>query len=208
MECYIFCASEISDYTFLSDYDFENNFVICVDGGYRHAQKLNISVDLWLGDNDSLLSNDIKAIEIKRFNSDKDKTDTNLAIDEAIARGFKSAVIFGGTGGRIDHEFSHFCLLKYALLRGLRCKITDSKNEIMMIDDSVELVKGNKKYVSFFPFCDIVKGLTIKGLKYSLENEELRIQDVRASSNEFLDENSAARVSIRSGFLLVILSDD
>lgn len=208
MECFIFCAAKIEDYAFLNNYDFENGFVICVDGGYRHTERLGISADLWIGDNDSLMSDSINAAEIKRYNSDKDKTDTNLAIDEAIERGFKSAVIFGGTGGRIDHEFSHLCLLKYALLRGLKCRIVNEKNEITMINDRAELVPNGKKYVSFFPFGNDVCGLTISGLKYSLEDENLKIEDVRASSNEFTDINGKAEVKIRSGFLLIILSSD
>lgn len=207
-KCIIFCSAEIKDYDFLKKYNFNEYYIICADGGLKHAESLGIFPDLWIGDNDSLNSEKIAAAEVKRFSSDKDKTDTEIAIDEAIARGFKKAIIIGGLGGRIDHEFSHFCLLKYALLQGLECKIVNAKNEIMMTCGSMCILRSEKKYVSFFPFGDRVTGLTIKGLKYSLENAVLNIEDVRASSNEFDENSDKAFVSVKSGYLLVILAED
>ena len=115
MKCYIFCSADIASYDFLKDIDFEDSYVICADGGYKHALKLGIMPDLWLGDGDSLSSDSgcgVIAKEIMNFPVRKDNTDTDLAIEVALKRGYKDIVILGGLGGRRDHEFSHFCLLK------------------------------------------------------------------------------------------------
>ena len=130
-----------------------------------------------------------------------------MAIDCAIENGADEILLFGGLGGRIDHEFSHFCLIKYALDRRVRLKLIDDINEIWMENKPFELRRGRKKYVSFFPYSGAVTDFTIKGLKYEAENMTLSTGEVQASSNEFA-ESDIAKISFDNGTLLVMLCDD
>lgn len=207
MRCYIFCSAEIEDYGFLSDADFENSLVICSDGGYKHAKKLGIVPDVWLGDGDSLSDKDIAAGEKLTFPVRKDNTDTDLAVELALERGCRDIVILGGIGGRLDHEYSHFCLLKKILKNGGRGTILSSKNEITMENKSFRIYPNDKKHISFFPFGDEVRNFTIKGLKYTADNMTLTNDEVRASSNSF-DGAEYAEISFTSGCVLVIRSND
>ncbi len=207
MKCFVFCSAPIKSYEYLKKFDFENNFVICADGGYAHAKQLNIIPDLWLGDGDSLKSNEIFAKEKLFFPVRKDYTDADLAVREAIKRGFKEIIILGALGGRLDHEFSHFCLLKKILGHGGKGYLIDEKNEITMENKSFSVSPDDMKYISFFPFGGNVENFSVKGLCYEAENMTLLCDEVQASSNSFVD-GKPGEVSFSSGYVLVVRSND
>ncbi|MBQ9757894.1 MAG: thiamine diphosphokinase [Clostridia bacterium] len=207
MKCFIFCSARIGSYDFLKDLDFDNNFVICADGGYCHAEKLGLVPDLWLGDGDSFAIKDIEAKEIITFPEKKDNTDTDLAVMEALNRGYKEIIILGALGGRLDHEFSHFCLLKKILDNGGRGVLLNDKNEITMENKNFSVFPDDKKYISFFPFGGDVKDFTVKGLCYEAENMHLVCGEVQASSNCFVGKKKG-EISFSSGYVLVIRSND
>ncbi len=207
MICYIFCSATVENYDSLKKFDFENNFVICADGGYMHTERLGIVPDLWLGDGDSLNKTEIQAKEIITFPIKKDYTDTDLAVTEALNRGFKEIVIIGGLGGRLDHEFSHFCLLKKILENGAKGILINDKNEITMENKPFTVYPEGKKHISFFPFGGDVTDFSVKGLLYETENMHLYTDKVQASSNCFIDDNPG-KISFTSGCVLVIKADD
>jgi len=62
-------------------------------------------------------------VEILKFPAEKDMTDTELAVNTAIDRGYKNIVIIGGTGTRLDHTLSNIFLLKLMLDRGVKGRI-------------------------------------------------------------------------------------
>ena len=207
MRCYIFCSAPIADYKFLEKYDFQNDFVICADGGYVHAKKLGIIPDLWMGDGDSLIGSAIVTKEKKCFPVKKDNTDGDLAVMEALNRGFDEIIIIGALGGRLDHEFSHFCLLKKILDNGAKGFLISEKNEITMEKENFTVEPDGRKYISFFPFAGDVENFTVRGLCYEAENMHLACNEVHASSNCF-DGDKVGKISFTSGYVLVIRADD
>ncbi len=207
MICYIFCSAPIKDYSYLKRFDFQKGFIICADGGYAHTKVLGLEPDVWLGDGDSLVEPDVVAKEKLVFPVKKDYTDTDLAVMEALNRGFREIFIIGALGGRLDHEFSHFCLLKKILDNGGRGVLIDEKNEITMENSDFTVFPDEKKYISFFPFGGDVCDFTVKGLCYEAENMRLMTNCVQASSNCF-DGEKCGKISFSSGYVLVIRSDD
>lgn len=207
MRCYIFCSAQVESYDFMRKIDFSDGFVICADGGYAHAKALGIVPDLWLGDGDSLFEPDVAAKEKITFPEKKDYTDTDLAVMTALERGYTDIVMLGALGGRLDHEFSHFCLLKKILNAGGRGVLLDEKNEITMEKDDFIVYPNDKKYISFFPFGGDVENFSVKGLCYEAENMCLKCDSVQASSNCF-DGYKSGMVSFSSGYLLVVRSND
>lgn len=209
MRGYIFCSGPIRDYTVISQFHFENAKIICADGGFVHAEKLGLKPDMIIGDQDSINRAYPLNVPQKIYPTNKDFTDTNLALDYAMSIGCEEIIILGGIGGRIDHEFSHFCLLQYGLFMGIKVYLVDEKNIIWMENRPFELHKSavEKKYVSFFPYGGEVRDFSVHGLLYTAENMTLRCDRVQASSNEFAQEETA-KISFSSGTVLVILSDD
>lgn len=207
MRCYIFCSAPIDSYEFLKKYDFQKAFVICADGGYVHAKRLGLTPDIWLGDGDSLGKVEIAAKEKLVFPAKKDFTDTDLAVQEALKRGYDEIIIIGALGGRLDHEFSHFCLLKKILDNNAKGFLVSEKNEITMEKESFSVFPDGRKYISFFPFGGDVEDFSVKGLCYEAENMHLSCSEVQASSNCF-EDGKVGEVSFSSGYVLVVRADD
>jgi len=93
-------------------------------------------------------------------------------------------------------------LLKDAKTLGLNAKIVESDCEIILIDKFVEIERKNYKYLSFLPFSETVKGLTLKGVKYPLNNVKITQKVYYTMSNEFASD--VAAVSLKKGELLAI----
>ncbi len=206
MKAIIFCSGKIEDYEYLKNKDFDNCLIICADGGIRHARALNITPEVVIGDGDSWdeVPDDAKII---KYPTHKDFTDTNLCIEYAIEKGCTEIELLGAIGGRCDQEFSHYCLMAYGLSKNVSIKMSDELNEIWMQNKPFSLRRGDKKYVSFFPYGSAVEGFSVKGLKYEAENICLKPYLVQASSNEFSNQDTA-EVTFKSGTLLIILSSD
>lgn len=188
------------------------DFVICVDNGLTYAEKLKIVPDMLVGDFDTrgeegLSEYEKKGVIVRRFVAEKDDTDTEIAIKEAAERG-GSADILCGTGGRIDHLLANIHNLKIALDCGLHARIIDECNVVYLRKDDFTVAKSeySHKYISFLPFGGTVKGLKLKGFKYSLNNYNLKPGTSRCVSNEISGEE--AFVSFESGSLIVIHSSD
>lgn len=207
MRCFIFGSAPIESYNYLKSTDFSDSLIICADGGIKHAEALGLPPDVWLGDGDSLSGDNIEVRERYTFPVRKDNTDMDLAIELALEKGCRDITVIGGIGGRRDHEFSHFCLLKKLLENGARGRFIDEKNEISMEDKSFTVYPDDKKYISFFPFGGDVTNFSVKGLRYEAEGMYLSCSKVQASSNCFDGENEAY-VTFDSGYVLVIRSND
>ncbi len=207
MRCYIFGSAKIESYEYLKKLDFSDGLVICADGGIVHTQNLGIPCDIWLGDGDSMDNADVCAEEKLSFPVKKDYTDMDLAVELALERGYNDITILGGIGGRIDHEFSHFCLLKKILDRGAVGKLVNEKNTITMKNSSFTMYPDGRQHISFFPYGGIVENFSVKGLKYEAEGIKLKCNQAQASSNSF-EGNIPGKITFDKGCVLVITSDD
>ncbi len=199
----VFCSGMMdSDAVWLPEY--ENDMILCADGGYRHAMRLGVTPDLIIGDLDSGINQYPDEIASQIYPSEKDATDTNLCLDYAIEQGCSEVIILGGLGGRLDHEFSHYALLLYGLRRGVKVRLVNASNEIWMENGPFTLEPTDKKYISFFPFGGDVEEFTVQGLKYEAENMTLRCDLVQASSNQF-EDGQKAEVSFKQGGTLLVM---
>lgn len=208
----IISGGEMRDYDFYKNTIKEDDFVICADGGARHIMQLDIKPDLFLGDFDScdydkvMKSPLFSGCEIRKFNPEKDKTDTHIAVVEAMERGFEDIVIVACTGSRLDHSMANIGLLKIINDKGLLGEIIDEKNIIRLYNKPFEIKKTEGKFFSLLPFGKMVTGLTLKGLKYQLDDYTLLSGDSICISNEFKD--AIAKVSFKDGEVLLFLSND
>ena len=207
MKCLIVSSGRIESYSWLKKFDFSEYFIISADGGMKHLKELGLTADLWIGDGDSLKNEEVLAKETLRFPVKKDYTDTDLAVMYALENGYYDITIIGAFGGRLDHEFSHFCLLKKILDNGGKGTLLDKKNIITMENKSFKIKSRGMKYVSFFPFGGDVKNFSVKDLLYEAEGIDLKSGLVQASSNSFSGE-AEGTVTFDSGYVLVIHSND
>lgn len=145
---------------------------------------------------------------ILKFQPEKDETDTELAIRTAIGQGCDAIHLLGATGTRLDHVLGNVHLLGMAMEQGVSCIMVDPHNRIRMVDRELVLERKEQygDYVSLLPFTPIVRGLTLKGLKYPLEDADLECYHSLGVSNEIVAEQ--AEIRFREGALLVVESKD
>lgn len=197
--CYVVAAGECGKIELKRD---ETDYVICADAGYRKALESDIIPDLVVGDFDSLCEiPQFKNVEVHP--SVKDETDTFIALCRGLERGYKSFVVFGALGGRLDHTFANLQLLKYLCEKGAQC-VLRSENETVtaVMNSSVSFPKGEKGIVSVFSLSERASGVTEHGFRYEIEDAELSSSFPLGVSNELTGEGAC--ISVKDGILLII----
>lgn len=197
--CYIIAAGETDLIEFEKN---DGDFVICADAGYKKALERDIVPDLVVGDFDSL--GEIPKLEnVEVHPSEKDETDTFLALTCALERGYKNVVVFGALGGRLDHTVANLQLLKYLCERGVSCTLVSKRETVTAVkNSSLSFSKRESGVISVFSLTDTSEGVFEKGLKYELENAVLTSSFPLGVSNEFVGKE--AEISVGNGVLMVI----
>ena len=192
-----------------NDYDY----VIGIDGGSKYLWDAGIRADLIIGDFDTLSENALteyekSGIKVKRFPAEKDETDTELAILEAILANCDEIHLYAAIGTRIDHLFGNIMSLQHAYKKNIKAYIIDKNNRIHIAFKEEKLKKDEQygKYVSFIPMTASVSGITLEGFMYSLKDAVLTNDKSLAISNQIAD--NVAKISYKEGILLMIESKD
>lgn len=211
MKAIIISGGKAPSLELLSTYLKDKYLIIASDSGANVTLQYNIKPNLIVGDLDSISKeayNYYKSINLNfvKFNPEKDFTDTELAIEEAIKLGTDEVLLFGCTGTRIDHMLANLGLVVDYYEKGIKIKLIDDNNEIFCTRKPISL-KGNKgEFFSLQAFRENVHKLTIKNAKYELLKHNLKAGSPLTVSNEFLDKE--VFIDFKSGILLVILSKD
>ncbi|MFT3892945.1 MAG: thiamine diphosphokinase [Anaerolineales bacterium] len=184
-----------------------DDYIICADGGTRHALALKLKPDLVIGDMDSVKKSDWQrlkkdGISVELFPRDKNETDLELAINRAIDMKPEQIVIVAALGGRLDQTLGNITLLADPRLSDADVRLDDGVEEISICRDQVQIRGRSGDIVSLIPWQGAVTGIQTTDLKWQLNNETLYPDKTRGISNEMIDET--ASVSIKSGLLLVI----
>lgn len=188
--------------------------IVAVDSGLNFMKKADITPDVVVGDFDSV---DHEILEYFRKNEfidfhvlepEKDDTDTEYAIRFAIDQGASSITIIGATGTRLDHVLGNISLLGIGLENDVCIEMIDTNNRIRVFDKSFSIKKDEQfgKYISLIPLMGAVKGVTLKGMKYSLDNYDMKGFNSLGISNEI--EADEAFFEIAEGILVVVESRD
>lgn len=186
------------------------DLIIAADSGAGVLLNEGIPFDLALGDFDSLkpelLEGMKKDQEVITYKVNKDFTDTEAALHEAVTRGAKEVIILGGTGTRLDHLLANIGLLLQGLKMGVKVSLLDDHNEAFLTDGPCSLEPRTGWYLSFLPLGGKVSNFTLTGVKYPLKAHELTLGSTLTVSNEFTHE--IARIDFQEGVVLVIISRD
>ncbi len=187
-----------------------SDILIGADKGCETYFKYGFTLDYALGDFDSISDSykeKLKISNVIKYKSEKDNTDSEIAILKAIELNVDEICILGVTGSRIDHVLGSLGLLNIALENKTKCYIKDSNNLIMLVDKKTLLKNRGYKYISFQAFGDSIKNFSIRGAKYEVNNCTLGFGDGRFISNEFLNDKDID-ISFKSGKILIIYSKD
>ncbi|MCL5046484.1 MAG: thiamine diphosphokinase [Actinobacteria bacterium] len=133
----VFANGRIGDYERLRGLIRDDDWIICADGGAGHALKMGLSPDVLIGDFDSLDGDIVEEIsragaEVLRVPTEKDQTDTQLALDLALSRGAREILVLGAIGDRLDHTMANILLLPKLAVHGANVTMVDEKRRWWM----------------------------------------------------------------------------
>ncbi|MFC4780595.1 thiamine diphosphokinase [Eubacterium multiforme] len=196
----------------LKSYLKEDDIIIGVDSGCNTLYKLNIMPNLILGDFDSIDKDVLnyflsKEVNLERYSSHKDYSDTHLAYRRAKGiYNVSEILMFGVTGTRLDHTLGNIGLLFNGLKDNISIQIIDEHNRMFIVDKSSVIKKEEGSYVSFHALSEVVKNFTIRGGKYDLTDYNMKLLEPRAICNEFLDGD--INITFSEGIILVMYTRD
>lgn len=183
----------------------KNDFIIGADKGYQYLKNEGIKPDLIIGDFDSSKEPDF-AQKIK-LNPHKDMTDTYAGIEIGIKKGYKKFVIYGGLGGRLSHTLANIRIAQEFKNKGVDIILKSKKQRLFLIDYKFfyKFKEDKDFYVSIFSLKETSFGLSIKNLKYELDNYDLKMENHLGVSNETIGQDF--EISVKDGLLLVLFED-
>lgn len=183
--------------------NLENDYIICADSGYDYAFSAGFSPDLLIGDFDSI-SAVPQSVNKITLPVEKDVTDCVAAYNEGVKLGFKSFVLFGGTGGRFEHTFANISLMANASKSNISFEIIDEKHIFRSItNSSIKIKKKDNQQISVFAYGERAFGETLKGFHYPLWDFTLDpFNGALGTSNDIIEE--FGEISVRSGTLIIV----
>jgi len=185
----------------------DDDYIICADGGTRHASSLDLKPDLVIGDMDSTESGYLQKLQsddipVELFPQNKNETDLELAIQHATKLTPKEIIIVAGLGGRLDHTLGNIALLSSPQLSTISIKLDDGVEEVFFCRNQVEVHGRSGDTVSLVPWQGVASGIQTENLRWTLDNESLHPEKTRGISNELTAE--VAKINISTGLLLIV----
>jgi thiamine pyrophosphokinase len=189
--------------------DSNDVIVIAADSGAVHARTAGLSIDIAVGDFDSippLLLEELEGtgVRVERHPVAKDATDLELAIEVAIREGADVITVVGGHGGRVDQSFANAFVIAsptYAHI-SMHAILDSALVSVVHGGGGVTFAGAPGDVVTILPLHGDALGVRTEGLEYPLRGETLTAGTTRGVSNVLLDHE--ATVSLESGTVLVV----
>ena len=181
--------------------------VLCADGGARYARLLGVVPDLIVGDLDSLaeeLQRSFRAegIAVAGYPARKDETDTQLALERALAMGAGEILVFGALGNRLDHTLANIGLLLLGRNRGATVVLRDESCDVFAVTGEAVIRGEAGQTVSVFPLGGDAAGIDLTGFEYPLAGAAMTLSRPYGISNRLAA--TTGRIKVGEGSLLVI----
>ena len=180
---------------------------IGVDKGALTLARNGKRMLLAIGDFDSVEESDLAYIKeysdtLLQLNPIKDDTDSEAAVMYAIEKGYQKIHLYGGLGGRLDHAMINLRLVSRF---PETVYLHDQNNFIYSLAEGVHSIdKRDYTYISFFT--EDKATISLEGLKYPLDKQQLTNKDTYTTSNEILEDRGI--VTVHAGKVTVIQSKD
>jgi len=201
--CYVVGAMSLSHD--MCPHPAPGDYVIAADRGYDALMAYGVRPDLVVGDFDSLGHSPTHP-NVKVLPVQKDDTDMAYALRSGLELGYRRFVLLGGMGGRLDHTVGNLQLLDFLTAHGARGVLAGEKTVATVVrNGQLRFPSGMEGRLSVFCTSGQARGVSLRGLRYELENAGLQSDFPLGVSNEFTGQ--PAQVSVEQGSLLLIWDD-
>lgn len=179
------------------------DLLIAADGGYGKIEDKS-AIDLTVGDFDSL--GYVPDGNVIRLKKEKDETDTDVAAGYAVKQGAEEIVFYACLGGKTDHALANLQLGVRLAGTGVKVSFISRDFTVYVINDGkLSLPARESGRVSVFS-PDVTEGVTIKGLKYNVNDVTLTNRVALGVSNEFVGES--VEISAKKGALIIFVYEE
>ena len=181
------------------------DLLIAADGGYRALRQYGFTPQLLLGDFESMPESEAApGTCVLCFPVQKDDTDTGLALREGWRRGYRSFALYGCGGGRVDHLLANLQTMGFYARQGASIRLADPEYDAFALHNGQLTLPDRPAGTLVSVFChgSRADGVTLKGLKYPLENGSLTCDFPLGVSNHYTGVQ--ATVSVKDGTLLIL----
>jgi len=184
------------------------DIVVAADGGARFLLEHGLRPDAVVGDFDSLPAADAKrleeaGVELVRHPVRKDRTDGEMAADEALRRGAGELVLAGALGA-LDHTLGHLAILRRLAARGVPARLAAPQLTVRVLAAPAEawLDAPAGTRVSIVPqHGDAL--VTLEGFDYPLSRGVLPIDACLGLGNAVV---AAARILVHEGAVAALVA--
>ena len=179
----------------------QEDLIIAADAGLLFLRANGVEPDLFVGDGDSLgfLPQDLPTVVLPVV---KDDTDTQAALREGLARGYRDFRLYGALGGkRISHALSNLRNLSFLADRGARGVIVDERCTVELLCPGAVRFSQAGGYFSLFPEGEKAE-VAVRGARYEGEGITLTYGDSLGASNE--PRGAETEVTVLSGRVLLV----
>ncbi len=146
------------------------------NGGAERALKLGYEPTFVVGDLDSISEATIRRLkntDIYPYAPDKDKSDSELALEHMLSFSPQELIILGAVGGRLDHALANLYLLSLIPSK-VDAKILMKDGEIYFTRKKLKFSGDIGDLVSILPQGPRGARIKIEGFYYSLNHEFLK----------------------------------
>ncbi len=178
-------------------------YIISADRGLQSALAAGITPHMAVGDWDSYEGALPEGIQCITLPHEKNDTDTLFAARLALKQGCSPVYIMGAMGGRLDHTMANIGTLRFLEEQGTEAFLLSEDTLCAVVRNGRKTFARNHYfYLSVLALDRQVKGVTLRGLYYPLENATLTQDFPLGVSNEFIADT--AEVEVKKGAALVI----
>ena len=185
------------------DFELKGDCFACEAGALAILDK-GYPLKCALGDFDSVTEEEFSRIQneaesIVRYSSHKDASDSELAIEYLLDKGYQKIIIYGGLGGRSDHQ--HVNLLLAAKYPQVIFK--DGQQELYSVCVGKHvLTKEDYDVFSVFSFKEAI--ISLSDCEYPLDQKKIDVENTLTLSNAWI--NQKASLTVHQGCCVVIKS--
>ncbi|MCD7838972.1 MAG: thiamine diphosphokinase [Clostridiales bacterium] len=199
-------AAPCASWDYLAPYRREDDFVICADGGRNSAALAGLEPDWYVGDGDS--GGRPEGLPSIPLPTEKDFTDLEVAIHQALRMGYRRLLLCGCTGGRADHFLANCFLLEQIHKAGAEGLLLDERNEIRYLSQESITIANTPPfcYIGIIPIDRTLRGVTLRGVKYQVIDADFRRDATLGVSNEILP-GQTAEITVKEGSALLVRSE-
>ncbi len=206
MQCIVMANGIYGDFNFYKERFSSDNVILCADGGANFAYRLGWLPQLIVGDMDSILPEvkeyfTTQEVAFKKFPRRKDFTDTQLVLTIAHNMGATEIIMLGTLGKRLDHTMSNLYGCIDLVQQGIKITHLSPRGTIHLVNKEIQIKGQPGDLVSILCLSEAARGVTTRGLEYSLDHVMLEKKFPYAISNTLTESHGL--ITLDEGILAV-----